>query len=413
MAEAIEILEISNLELLCICRILIQMNLVKEKIKQAYGILGELDIDSWLVLVRETLMMADPVVPLVVGHEVTWQSFFLYSRSGQAYALVGNFDRDNFERSGYFDEVLTYTTSPKEELQNLIRRVDPKEIALNFSTSDSAADGLTHGMYLLLKGYLEGTPYSDRFVSAEKLISKLRSRKNPREIKILKKAAVIAGEVWDEVSKRIKIGQTEKQIAVLIDEAILKRGGTNSFDTLVNAGDKTDAGHGTPTDAKLAAGDLLHVDFGVRYQNYCSDIQRLLYFKRPKEKEPPPELIDAFDTVNEIITKAAKYCAPGSKGIEIDAWARQILSENGYPEYMHALGHQLGRSVHDGGGIVGPKWERYGNTPEIPLEEGNVFTLELEILLPGIGCVGLEEDVSINNGKTSFLSKRQLKLVVK
>ncbi len=389
------------------------MDLVKAKINQVYGILNELDVDSWLVFVRETSMMADPVVSLVVGHEVTWQSFFLYTKNKKSYALVGNFDKDNFERSEYFDEVLTYTASPVEEFRKLMDKVKPEQIALDYSTSDSAADGLTHGMYLLLKEYLQGTLYADRLISAESLISKLRSRKNPEEITILKKAAIIAVEVWDEVSKKFKIGMSEKEIAGLIDKAVAKRGCQNSFDTLVNASDKTDAGHGTPTNAKLGGGDLLHVDFGVNYQNYCSDIQRLMYFKRPKEKAAPAELIDAFDTVNEIISKTAELCRPGKKGYEIDSLARQILIDNGYPEYEHALGHQLGRSVHDGGAVLGPKWERYGNTPEIPLEEGNVFTLELEILLPGIGCVGLEEDVSIINGKTEFLSKRQMKLLVK
>ena len=389
------------------------MDLVKAKINQVYGILNELNIDSWLVFVRETSMMADPVVPLVVGHEVTWQSFFLYTKNKKSYALVGNFDKDNFDRSGYFDEVLAYTASPVEEFRKLMDKVNPERIALDYSTSDSSADGLTHGMYLLLKEYLKGTLYADRLISAEALISKLRSLKNPEEIKILKKATIIAVEVWDDVARKIKIGMSEKEIAGLIDKAIAKRGCKNSFDTLVNAGDKTDAGHGTPTNAKLGSGDLLHVDFGVIYQNYCSDIQRLMYFKRPKEKAAPGELIDAFDTVNEIISKTAELCQPGKKGHEIDSLARQILVDNGYPEYEHALGHQLGRSVHDGGAVLGPKWERYGNTPEIPLEEGNVFTLELEILLPGIGCVGLEEDVSIINGKTEFLSKRQMKLLVK
>ncbi len=389
------------------------MNLVKEKISQAQRILKELDIDAWLVFVRESSMMADPIVPLVVGHEVTWQSFFLYTKDGRAFALVGNFDKDNFQRSGCFDEVHSYIAGPKEEFQKLLKRVDPRQIAINYSPSDAASDGLTHGMYLLLGEYLGGTPYADRFISAEQLISKLRSRKHPQEIKLLKKAVIIAGEIWDEVTRKIKIGLTEKQVAALIDSAISIRGCANSFDTLVNAGDKTDAGHGAPTAAKIAAGDLLHVDFGVRYQNYCSDIQRLLYFRRPKEKNPPAELVDAFDTVNEIITRAAEMCKPGRKGYEIDALARQILKENGYPEYQHALGHQLGRNVHDGGAVLGPKWERYGNTPDIPLEEGNVFTLEPEIILPGIGCVGLEEDVAIIDGATKFLSKRQSKLAVK
>lgn len=389
------------------------MKLVKEKIEQAQEILKEQNIDCWLVFVRETPMMADPVLPIVVGHEVTWQSFFLYTKDGRAIALVGNYDRDNFVRSNCFDDVRSYTASPVAEFKKLIKETDPKKIAVNYSESDVASDGLTHGMYLLLLDYLKGTEYADRLVSSEEIVSKLRSRKNQSEIKHLKKAAEIATDVWDDVVKKIKIGMSEKEVGALIDKAIAQRGCTNSFDTLVNAGDKTDPGHGLPTNAKISAGDLVHVDFGVYYENYCSDIQRLLYFKRRNEKKAPLELVDAFDMVNEIITATAKFCKQGVQGYEVDALARQILEDHAYPTYQHALGHQLGRSVHDGGAVLGPKWERYGKTPEIPLEIGNVYTLELELILPGIGCVGLEEDVVISDKGTKFLSKRQMELAIR
>lgn len=389
------------------------MNLQKLKISQTKELLKELGIDVWLVFVRETPMMADPVLALVVGHEVTWQSFFIYTSDGQSLALVGNFDKDNFIRSGCFDKVLTYTQSVKEQFVDLITEIDPQKIALNYSTSDSASDGLTHGMFMLISEYLEGTPYQSRIISAEEIVSKLRSRKLPEEINLLKKAAEIASEVWEEVSKEIKTGMTEKEVAAIIDSKIKERGCTNSFDTLVNAGDKTEPGHGLPTAAKIDKGDLVHIDFGVLYQGFCSDIQRLLYFNRPNESSPPLELLDAFNTVRDIITETGKECRPGKKGYEIDQIARKILTDHGYPEYQHALGHQLGRSVHDGGAILGPEWARYGITPAMPLEENNVFTLELEIMLPGIGCVGLEEDMCITNEGAEFLCNRQKVLVVR
>ncbi len=389
------------------------MNLQKLKISQTKELLKELGIDVWVVFVRETPMMADPVLALVVGHEVTWQSFFIYTSDGQSLALVGNFDKDNFIRSGCFDKVLTYTQSVKEQFVDLITEIDPQKIALNYSTSDSASDGLTHGMFMLISEYLEGTPYQSRIISAEEIVSKLRSRKLPEEINLLKKAAEIASEVWEEASGEIKTGMTEKEVAAIIDSKIKERGCTNSFDTLVNAGDKTEPGHGLPTAAKIDKGDLVHIDFGVLYQGFCSDIQRLLYFNRPNENSPPAELLDAFNTVRDIITETGKECRPGKKGYEIDQIARKILTDHGYPEYQHALGHQLGRSVHDGGAILGPEWARYGITPAMPLEENNVFTLELEIMLPGIGCVGLEEDMCITKEGAEFLCNRQKELVVR
>jgi Xaa-Pro aminopeptidase len=389
------------------------MDIIKGKIEQAIGILEELQLDCWMVFVRETAMASDPVLPLVVGFDVVWQSFFVFTRKGDAIALVGNFDEEDFRRSGRFTEVISYTEGVSQDIRKVLNRIDPQQIGINYSLNNVAADGLSHGMYLLLKEHLSKTPFVDQFVSAEELVGKLRSRKLPAEVDMVGKAAELADDAWQKAVSQINAGMTEIEIARLLENFIKQNGDIHSFRTTVNAGDKTPAGHCEPTEAKVGPGDLLHVDFGVKHNDYCSDIQRLLYFKRPGEDQPPAEVREAFNLVNAIITETATMCKPGAKGYEIDGRAREMLSENGFPEYQHALGHQLGRDVHDGGAIIGPRWERYGVTPSIPLEENNVFTLELDIKLPGIGFVGLEEDVCITEEGAKFLSPRQMELAVK
>ncbi len=387
------------------------MDLNKQKIEQAVGLLKEFDIDIWMVFVRETPMMADPVMPLVIGSDVTWQSFFIFTKSGEAVALIGNFDEALFSKSGHFTKVIPYTQGVGSDIRKLLGEINPKTIALNYSIDDTGSDGLTHGMYLQLCDYLKNTPFVERFVSSEPICSRLRSRKLSAEVDLLSHAADAAVEVWERAIKEIKPGLSEIEIAAIIDRHIVATGGTPSFPTIVNAGDKSDPGHGHPTEARLTRGDLLHVDFGVRLDNYCSDIQRLAYFSQ-SHGSVPNELKDAFDTVVEIITETGHHCKPGKLGHEVDAIARQMLRDNGYEEYQHALGHQLGRSVHDGGAILGPKWERYGRSPSIPLELGNVLTLELEIMLPGIGCVGLEEDIVVTEQGARFLCPRQMELII-
>ncbi len=388
------------------------MDLIKAKIDQATGLLKEFDIDCWIIFVRETSMMADPVMPLLVGKDVTWQSFFIFTKSGEAIALVGNFDEALFSKSGHFTKVIPYTQGVGKDFSELISKLDPKSIALNYSIDDTSSDGLTHGMYLQLCEYLKGTDFPNRFVTSLPICSRIRSRKLPEEVALLSSAAVDASAVWDQLVPQIKVGMSEIEIGALVDRLIAATGGTPSFPTIVNAGDKSDAGHGRPTEAKLAQGDLLHIDFGILKNHYCSDIQRLAYFRNRGDSEPPDTLIEAFNCVRDIITETGKACRPGVKGHEVDALARRLLLDNGYEEYQHALGHQLGRSVHDGGAILGPQWERYGNTPNIPLEEGNVFTLELEIMLPSIGCVGLEEDMVVTKDGAHFLGPRQTELIL-
>lgn len=386
------------------------MDMIKQKIDQTFTLLKELDIDLWLICVRETSLMSDPILPILIGEDATWQSFFLFSRDGKARALVGNLDRDIF--TARFDEVLTYTEGAGDAFRDLIKKIDPQKIALNYSLDNNAADGLTHGMYLNLVAYLEGTPYKDRIISASDICSRIRSRKLPEEVELISLAAQQSCVAWDNAARLIGPGMTEIEIAAVVDKEIAKRGGTNSFDTIVNAGDKTSPGHGQPTEAILEPGDLLHVDFGMKLNDYCSDLQRLIYFCKPGEKSAPDELTKAFELVHRIISEAAAMCVPGRTGFEIDSLARKMLTENNYPEYQHALGHQLGRAAHDGGAIIGPRWKRYGSTPDQPLESGNAFTLELEIMLPKIGCVGLEEDVVIEAGGARFLCRRQEKLII-
>ncbi|MCP4570307.1 MAG: aminopeptidase P family protein, partial [FCB group bacterium] len=315
------------------------MNIMSEKIAQIKNILVQLDIESWLVFVRETSMQSDPVANLVIGHDVVWPSFFIYTRTGEAIALVGNFDQENFVRSGCFTDVQTYTEGAGKSILDILTGLNPKSIGLNYSLDNPAADGLTHGMFLLLNDYLKGTPFTDRFVSAEEISSRLRSRKILAEIGLLSKAAEMADRAWQNAIDKIKEGLTEHEIGAIIDSEIANLGGINSFPTIVNAGNKTKPGHSLPTDAKLEPGDLLHVDFGVRWQDYCSDIQRLLYIKHYDETKPPDKLLQAFDLIKQIITDSAARTVVGATGCEIDTLARKALRDHGHPEYHHALGH--------------------------------------------------------------------------
>ena len=124
--------------------------LVREKLDQAVGILGEQDVDLWLTFVRETLLTRDPCLDLVAGTYCAWQGAFLVSASGERIAIVGRFDAPNVEEIGAY-EVVSYDESIRPALREAIARLAPRSIAVNYSESDPAADGLTHGLWLVLQ----------------------------------------------------------------------------------------------------------------------------------------------------------------------------------------------------------------------------------------------------------------------
>ena len=95
----------------------------------------------------------------------------------------------------------------------------------------------------------------------------------------------------------------------------------------------------------------------------------------------------------------------------MDAAAREVVTEAGYPEFKDGLGHGLGRAVHDGGALLGPRWACYGRNVEAVVEAGNVFTLELGVPT-GCGLVGLEKDVLVTAAGCEFLSSRQSDLML-
>jgi Xaa-Pro aminopeptidase len=156
----------------------------------------------------------------------------------------------------------------------------------------------------------------------------------------------------------------------------------------------------------------MNVDFGVRKDGYCSDLQRTWYFLRPGETRAPEAVQRGFDTIVEAIREAGKALRPGLTGAEIDDVARGYITARGYAEYPHGLGHQIGRVAHDGGGGLLPRWERYGNTPFLRVEEGQCYTLEPRLTVDGHGVATCEEIVAVTGSGCAYLSRPQERLYV-
>lgn len=390
--------------------------LIKEKIRQAVEILNEVGIDCWITFVRESSILHDPMLDFLIGADVTWHSAFIITGSGEAYAIVGQMERPTIEDLCVYTHISGYVEGIKDILLETLKEIDPSTIAVNYSTDSEISDGLTHGMYLVLSNFLSEIGFEKRLVSSEKITSGLKARKTPFEVERIKKAISSTMEIISLAASFIRPGRSEKEIAdFMIAEAEKKNlepAWDKSHCPAVFTGPDTAEAHYKPTGRKVERGHVLNMDFGVKYDNYCSDIQRTFYILEEGEDQAPPEVQRGFETIVEAIELARQGVKPGVKGVEIDKIAREHIVSRGYEGFPHALGHQVGRYAHDGTALLGPAWEKYARKPFLPLEEGMIFTIEPRLKVPGRGTVTIEEMIVIQRGGAEFLAEPQKGLIL-
>lgn len=391
--------------------------IVEEKVNQAISILKEMEIDAWLVFVRETSANRDPALPLIYGLDLTWHSALILSRNGERMIILGQLEAGAARQMGVYSKIVPYDQSIKPALLEALESLSPRQIAINYSVNDVHADGLSLGMYRTLLEYLEGTPWKERLISSEKFLAALRGRKTHEEIKRIQAAIAATDRIYQRTFEYLKPGLTELQVAEFMQAQMEAFGVQPAWELancpIVNSGPDSKIGHVGPGNTRIQRGHLVHFDFGVRQNEYCSDIQRMVYMLNEGELHPPDAVRKGFETVVIAIQDAVAALKPGVIGKEVDAIARKVITGAGYPEFMHATGHHLGRAAHDGAGILGPEWERYGDTPNYPLEAGHVYTVEPSLLVPGYGIMGLEEVILVKEHGAVFLSEPQLELILR
>ncbi len=388
--------------------------IVREKLDQAVQVLREKKVDLWITLVRETRQVTDPCLDLLLGFDLTWQSALMISRTGERIAIVGRYDADNVERLGGYTTVIGYDRSFREPLLSHLTRLNPRKVALNFSESDPAADGLTHGMFRVLAKMIADQECASRLISAEEVIGALRGRKSPSEVARIQAAIRETQAIFTRIASQIRPDVTEWEIAAWFQDVAAQEGMGLAWEAeycpAVTAGPDSSIGHAMPGDSVLRRGNLLQVDFGVSKDGFVSDLQRTWYLLDEGETAPPAEVQAGWQAARAALEAGRAMLRPGVRGWEVDQAARESLTQAGYPEYMHAFGHHIGRSAHDGATVLGPRWERYGTSIEGMVEVRNVFAIELGVQVPEYGYIGCEENVIVTAEGAEYLSDPQLDL---
>jgi len=382
------------------------LTLVREKHAQLDALMPLLPADVWVVFCREG---SDRSTLLTTGHEMVGLSAFLFTPGGEKYALVADYDRMGIEQLGVFGHVVAYGREGlTPHLQAVWSALNPYAVALNQHEEDYLLDGLTVGLLRKLERAVAPGGFGDRVVSSAPVLQPLRSRKTPEERRRLERAIAITEQLLDEAGQFMRAGMTERDVAEFIKRRQRDLGVTHSFsDGAAVMTGTAGLGHRAASDAPLLPGDTVVIDMGVFVEGYTSDVMRTYYVARPGETSPPPEVQHRFDAALAAVHASFAAMRPGVAGHEVDAVARGVLESYGVAPYTHALGHQIGRTVHDGGTTLAPIGDRYGTRGLGRLEVGEVYTLE-PVVHGRTGVdgppIGPEQDVIVTETGAEFLS---------
>ena len=227
------------------------------------------------------------------------------------------------------------------------------------------------------------------FVPLENSVEKLRERKTEEEIEKLAQAEAIGDcaftKILDYIKENIKTGLTEQQIALQLEYEMRLLGAEGiSFDTIAASGKNSSLPHAMPSARCLECGDFLTMDFGCKYQGYCSDMTRTIHIGSTVDAE----MQKVYDTVLKAQLAALAMIRPGVVCLEVDKCARDIISDAGYGAYFgHGLGHSVGLYIHEE--------PRFSMKCDAVLEPGVVITVEPGIYLPGRFGVRIEDMIVV------------------
>ena len=231
---------------------------------------------------------------------------------------------------------------------------------------------------------------------ATSVFDALRMVKSPEEQAFLKDAARRTNAAIEATHARLRAGMSEREVGRILEEEFTRqsvRGGG-----LVQFGPSSAFPHGAPAERRLARGDVVLIDAGCRVRGYTSDITRTVVFGSPAD-----EVRKVYGIVDRAQTAGIEALARGKTGEEVDRAARKVIEDAGYGAYFtHRLGHGLGMDGHEAPYLV------RGNRS--PIVEGNVFTIEPGIYLPGKFGVRIEDDYAVGAKGPISLSVRPMEL---
>jgi Xaa-Pro aminopeptidase len=223
--------------------------------------------------------------------------------------------------------------------------------------------------------------------AADSTVEDLRLVKDAWEVSALREGGRRLSDVAKCILPKALAGTSEREIAALIEWEMRRKGFERpAFDTIVASGPNAAMPHYRAGDRRLAAGDLVVIDFGGMFQEYALDMTRTLVVG----PGATPRQLECLAAVGAAQAEAFRVARVGTAPEDVDAAARRVLAAAGMGDaFAHGLGHGLGLEVHERPRLS----RRRPDQAQDVLAAGMVFTLEPGVYFPGWGGVRIEDDV--------------------
>ncbi|WP_028922945.1 M24 family metallopeptidase [Pseudonocardia acaciae] len=228
------------------------------------------------------------------------------------------------------------------------------------------------------------------------LVQRLRAVKDEDEIDALRDACACADAALADLiaAGGLRPGRTEREVAIDLERRMREHGADGpSFDTIIAAGANSAIPHHRPTDAVLAQGDLVKMDFGALRGGYHSDMTRTVVLGPPADWQR-----ELYDLVAAAQAAGREALAVGAEVAGVDAAARTVIADAGRgAEFSHGLGHGVGLQIHEAPALSA--------TGAGTLVAGMTVTVEPGVYLAGRGGVRIEDTLVVRADGAELLTR--------
>ncbi len=343
-------------------------------------------IDMWIVMARE--YNEDPVIRTMlpaIWHAARRRTILVMYDNGKE---IESLAVARYDVGQVFKKAWDKEQQPDQwaRLVEIITERNPKTIGVNYSDYYGQADGLTYSEY---QNFYQALPkkYQSSISSAAALAVGWLETRSEGEMaiypQIVNIAHTILAEGLSEVAIQAGVTSTEDLVwwyrerikALKLDtwfhpSVSIQRADKEQFDHL-RTFDKR------PAENIIQPGDLVHVDFGIKYLRLNTDTQQHAYVLKPSETDAPDYLKKALRNANRLQDIFTGNFKVGRTGNEVLSMSREQAIKEGIKPAIYT--HPIGFYDHAAGTTLG-MWDSQGGVPhtgDYPLHANTAYAIEL------------------------------------